>query len=338
MQKQVGTGTRAPTIYDVAARAGVSHQTVTRFLSGFEGIRPTTKARVEAALKELDYRPNRAARALRTGKRKRIVVLTHALGEMGPGRVVQGAIAECRRSGYTVELIDFDGDDPTSLRDALDFVGHEPLSGLLVTAQTDVVREALSEYMTAMASRLNYQAAFTTAVGSSFAGGHIAGEYLYSLGHRNVSYLSGPQEWPVSRDRLEGLRSVFNGTDAHVVEVVAGSWAPESGYEAGRDFRIDQPSTAVFAANDQMALGFMRALHERGIDVPSDVSVMGFDDIPESKYFTPPLTTVHDDFEQEGRHSASVLIADIEGRPRPVSPEEGVTLRSRLSTAPPRAT
>lgn len=332
MREKATNAPRAATIYDVAARAGVSHQTVTRFLAGFAGIRPATRERVEAALKELDYRPNHSARALRTGKRKRIIVLAHALGERGPGRVVQGAIAEFRRSGYTVEVIDFAGDEPDSLNAALDFVGNEPLSGVLATAQTDEVQRTLVEYITSMGDRLAFKTVFPVAVGASFEGGRIAGEHLYALGHRTVAHLSGPESWPVARDRLSGLRSVFDDRRGHISEVIPGSWAPESGYQAGLAFRPDGPATAVFAANDQMALGFMHAMAERGVRVPDDLSVMGFDDIPEARFLTPPLTSVHDDFEQEGRYSAACLISDIENMPRPAAPTDNVVLIARNST------
>lgn len=328
---------RAATIYDVASRAGVSHQTVTRFLSGFPGIRPDTRARVESALRELDYRPNRMARALRSGKRKRIVVLAHALGERGPGRVVQGAIAECRRRGYTVEVVDFDGDDPGSLREAFDFLGSEPLSGLLATAQTDAAQKALAERVESDAGRLGFRTIIPAGIGAPFDGGRIAGLHLRQLGHRSVVHLSGPSDWPVARERLAGLRSVFDGVDGEVVEVMPGSWAPESGYRAGLAYRPEWGATAVFAANDQMALGFLHAMAERGIAVPDDVSVMGFDDFPEARFLLPPLTSVRDDFEQEGRYSAACLIADIEGTPRPDPPTNAVVLRARQSTAaPPR--
>jgi len=326
---------RAPTIYDVAARAGVSHQTVTRYLAGFAGIRPATAERVKVALEELDYRPNQVARTLRSGRQKRIVILAHALGQMGPGRVVQGAIAECRARGYTVEIIGYESDDPASLRDALDFVSREPLSGVLATAQTDDMRAALDAHMEAMNGRVRYQGTFLVTAGSSFKGGRLAGDHLLGLGHRAVVYLSGPEDWPVSRERLAGLRSVFDGARGAVRAVMIGDWSPASGFRAGLDFDASQGVSAVFAANDHMAVGFIAAMHERGIRVPDDLSVMGFDDILEARFLLPSLTTIYDDFESEGRLSAAGLIAEIEGRPSVAADDTAVEIRVRQSTAPP---
>jgi DNA-binding LacI/PurR family transcriptional regulator len=327
---------RAPTIYDVAARAGVSHQTVTRYLAGFEGIRPATAERVKAALEELDYRPNQVARTLRSGRQKRIVVLAHALGQMGPGRVVQGAIAECRSRGYTVEIIGYESDDPGSLRDALDFVSREPLSGVLATAQTDEMRAALDAHMDGMKGRVQYQGTFLVTAGSSFKGGLLAGRHLFDLGHRSIAYLSGPEDWPVSRERLAGLRSVFDGADGVVRSVMVGDWSPASGFQAGVDFDADAGVSAVFAANDHMALGFIAAMHQRGIRIPDELSVMGFDDILEARFLMPPLTTIYDDFESEGRLSAARLIAEIEERTTTTPDDTAVEIRVRRSTAAPR--
>jgi LacI family transcriptional regulator len=329
---------RPATIYDVASHAGVSHQTVTRYLAGFQGIRPETRAKVEAAVQELNYRPNHLARTLRTGRPNRIVVLAHELGHLGPGRVVQGAIAECRERGYTVEIVDFDGSDERCLHESLDFIGQQPLAGVLATAQTDGVRRALEHWTAGVPGLMDSPAKSIQAVSTGADGGRIAGEHLAALGHREVSYLAGPMDWSVARDRLTGLEEALEACGGRVLRVLEGDWSPRSGYEIGMAGEPNTWGTALFAANDHMAIGFLRAMHDRGVAVPQHLSVMGFDDIPEARYLLPALSTVSDDFEREGRHAAACLIADIENKPQPQKAPNLLTLVARQSTAAPAST
>ena len=128
---------RAATIYDVARRAGVSHQTVSRLLGGFEGIRPQTRAKVESALRELDYRPNFAARSLTMGRSHRIGALTHEIDKIGPSRVIQGAAATARRAGYVLDIVTLDMADEIAIAKSLDLVRQQDLAGVLVLGSTD---------------------------------------------------------------------------------------------------------------------------------------------------------------------------------------------------------
>jgi LacI family transcriptional regulator len=290
---------------------------------------------VEVALAELDYRPNHLARTLRTGKPNRIAILAHELGHMGPGRVVQGAIAECRAAGYVVEIVDFNGSDTESLRNSLDFIGHEPIAGILATAQTDGIRRVFEQYAINVPTLIDFRTSFLESLNTGVEGGSIAGDHLGELGHRSVSYLSGPEDWSVARDRLTGLETAMARFGGAVAHVQVGDWSPDSGYVAGTRFDPDRHGSAVFAANDHMAIGFVHALKERGLEVPGRVSVIGFDDIPEARYFTPALTSVRADFDAEGRCAAALLIAEIEGSPRPQVVLPLLELAPRDSTAPP---
>ncbi|HWI73751.1 MAG TPA: substrate-binding domain-containing protein, partial [Baekduia sp.] len=165
----------------------------------------------------------------------------------------------------------------------------------------------------------------------------LATEHLLALGHKTVHHLAGPSDWIEARQRIEGWLDALHEAGAASSAPLRGDWSPRSGYELGRRL-VDLPDlTAVFVANDQMALGLLRLLREHGRDVPGDVSVVGFDDIPEAAYFTPPLTTVRQDFNEMGRRSLHVLLDQIAGGDHtPVREIVPAALVERASTAPPR--
>ena len=327
------------TIYDVARRAGVSHQTVTRLLNGFEGIKPTTRQRVLDALEELNYRPNLAARQLRSSRSNRIGALADEMAQTGPGRVIQGAVAGAREAGYVLDIVSMTGDDESSIAEALTYLELQQVAGIFATAQTDQVKAVLDRHPPRVPILVDYRIGHELdAEGLSFDvnGGVAAGNHLVGLGHRRVACLAGPNSWHSARDRVLGFVEAVEAAGATCELVMEGDWSPESGHDAGLRFPLDRGITGVFAANDYMGLGFMRALAERGVRVPEDVSVIGFDDIPEARFLTPPLTSVAIDFEAEGDFAIRWLIANIEGGSRPSSAEfPAAELVVRDSTAPP---
>ena len=170
-----------------------------------------------------------------------------------------------------------------------------------------------------------------------YHGAQLATQHLLELGHPTVHHLAGPQDWSEAGQRIEGWRDALDAAGARSHAPLRGDWSPRSGYELGRQL-LDQPDvTAIFVANDQMALGLLRVLHELGKDVPGDVSVVGFDDIPESEFFTPPLTTVRQDFNEMGRRSLHLLLAEIEsGRRSNARATVPASIVVRASTSPPR--
>ena len=330
---------RAATIYDVAKAAGVSHQTVSRYLRGFEGIRPSTQERVEQALVSLGYKPNLAARALRTSKSMLIGALAHEMAQLGPARTIQGASLGARQAGYLLDIVILDGFDDKSISDALDSLGDQNVAGIFAIAQTERVKAVLEHHaITApmfIDSRLESTVDGHASPINDIAGQSVA-EHLLALGHRHIAVVTGPPEWVVSRDRLAGFARVLAAAGLSPAIVAEGDWSPRSGYEAAMSLRLDDGITAIFAQNDHMALGVLRALGERGIRVPEDVSIVGFDDIPEAAFLTPALTTVRVDFEAEGRFAINWLIAEIEGRPVPDLQPPLPSLIVRDSTAPAR--
>jgi len=332
---RVGARTaRAATIYDVAELAGVSHQTVSRLLKGFPGIRPETRHRVEQALATLDYRPNLAARSLTTGRSHRIGALTYEIDQVGPSRIVQGAAAAARRAGYVLDIVTLDNSDENGIEKSLEVVNQNDLAGIIVLAS--------SEEMTAAFRRTRFRVPSYLSADEDGAGDpataplalaidDLIGQ-LYDLGHRRFHHLGGPANWVAAQHReayylaaLERRGLVSSGT-SH------GDWSSAAGFTAARDLPDDV--TAIVSANDQMALGALLALDQAGRSVPGDVSVTGLDDIPEAAFYNPPLTTIHLDTIAQGAAALTRLLDRISPGEFeiPVAPPARVVVRS--STGP----
>ncbi|NQW87753.1 MULTISPECIES: LacI family DNA-binding transcriptional regulator [unclassified Frigoribacterium] len=327
------------TIYDVAKRAGVSHQTVSRFLRGFEGIRPTTREKVEQALAELEYRPNSAARYLRLQRTNRIGLLADNMHQSGPARTIAGATEAARSLGYVTDIVSMDGGDERSVDDALDLMLGQQIAGIVVTAQTAVARSALERRAISVpvARDFGLMVEGTTESINEHAG-RVAAEHLVGLGHRRVAYVAGPDQWLAARERADGFRQAVTGSGGAVTVTDVGDWSAAAGYDIGLRLaaRTDD-FTAIAVANDAMAMGLLAALAAEGVSVPHEVSVVGNDDTPEARFMVPSLSTVALDFGFEGAHVMTSLIAHIEGRsPDTASRLPVPSLVARASTAPAR--
>lgn len=325
---------KAPTIYDVARQAGVSHQTVSRYLRGFEGIRPETRVRVEAALAELDYRPNSAARLLRTQRSNRIGVLADRVDETGPARIMAGATRAARQRGYLLDVVVTDGLDPESIASAVAVVTEHQVAGILATAQTDLVVEHLKR--AAISVPLVIDARLPVFPGgrpwNEFAG-RLAADHLLDLGHRRVGYVVGPPAWLAATGRFDGFRRRVEERGGELVWTREGDWSAASGYAAWQTLGPEERGvTAVAVCNDSMAIGLISAAHHDGVSVPEDLSVVGNDDIHEARYVLPALSTVAVDFEGEGRLLIETLIAGVERDEHPPAPAEPPHLIPRDST------
>lgn len=325
---------KAATIYDVAQAAGVSHQTVSRFLKGFEGIRPETREKVVRALDELGYRPNLTARSLKSGRSHRIGALTDDISNVGPRRVAEGASAAAREAGYVLDLVSLDVRNPRAIEESLELITQHDLAGVLALSSTDAMTHAFetTEFRAPVYIDVEADDAVSghpsdlTSVGLPALITHLAG-----LGHRSLVHIAGPAAWSAARNRVLAYDAAVEDQGLRSVGVLQGDWSARSGYQAVAELDRLPEATAFVAANDQMALGAMLALKERGCRIPEDVSVVGIDDIPESAFFDPPLTTLRIDFEAQGRASVLKLIARIEGaeiRPIDVPPPQLVIRRS----------
>jgi DNA-binding LacI/PurR family transcriptional regulator len=321
-------------MYDVATRAGVSHQTVSRVLNDFAGIRPETRERVLAAIADLGYRPNRAARALVTSRSRAIGVLVPATADFGPMSSLHAIERAARAAGYhaliTSTLIETD-----AVRESLQFLLDQSIEALVVIAPYSVVTDELDVVPpgipTALLQTGDADAAGAIAVDQR-AGARLAARHLLDLGHRSIQQLTGPADYLEAVARRDAVDEELAAAGAPRLPHLTGDWTADSGYAAGS--ALDPTTTAVLCGNDQMALGLMHALADLGRAVPGEVSVVGFDDIPESAHSLPPLTTVHQDFEEVGRRAVDDLVARIEGRePDRATPAVIPTLVVRASTS-----
>ena len=329
---------RPATIYDVAAAAGVSHQTVSRLLRGFKGIRPETRARVETAIAELQYRPNPAARSLKNGRTHRIGALTHDLMEVGPSKAIDGASHGAHDAGYLLDVVSVDPRDPRAIEQAIQLLRQQELAGVMVFAGADAVAAAVEPAGFAVPVVVDAEleeAQYAAPATPNGRGSEMLVEHLFALGHRNFLHVAGPREWVSARNRVVAYTRALEARGLISCGVLEGDWSAASGYTAGHRIPLDGSVTAVLAGNDQMALGVIRAITERGVRVPDDMSVVGFDDMPEAAYFRPSLTTVSLDIDRGGRTAIARLIAQIEGRDSaPDLSDQGPQLRVRESSGP----
>jgi DNA-binding LacI/PurR family transcriptional regulator len=329
---------------DVAQLAGVSHQTVSRVLHDSPAVRPETRARVLEAMKELDYRPNSAARALVTGRTRTLGVISFDTTLYGPASTVLGIERAAHDAGYFIIIVSLPSLTHESVRGALDRLRDRGVDGIVVIAPQETAADALrglAPGVPVVAAEAGPGDAIPVAEVDQVAGARLATEHLLELGHRGVAHIAGPDDFMEAQERIAGWRAALAGAGIAAPTPYVGDWSARAGYELGQRLLQEQPeATAVFAANDPMALGLLRAMRERGLSAPEDVSVVGFDDVPEAEYFSPPLTSIRQDFDEIGRRSLGLLLEQMKrrdgARERPrrfvVAPE----LVVRQSTAPPR--
>ncbi|WP_203935924.1 LacI family DNA-binding transcriptional regulator [Planosporangium mesophilum] len=326
---------------DVARLAGVSHQTVSRVLNEHPNVREQTRMRVLAAIAELGYRPNRAARALVTGRSQLIGVVSQNSTLYGPASLLAAFEQAAAESGFAVSVGSVSTLDRQSIVAAVERHLDHRVAGIVVIAPVASTNEAL-EHMPAgvpiVAIDGDPQRPGALVTVDQVAGGRDATRHLLDAGHRTVWHVSGPDGWFDSAGRIEGWRRTLQEAGAEVPPVMAADWSAAAGYRAGQMLARMPEVTAVFAANDHLALGILRALSERGRRVPDDVSIVGFDDVPEAAYFIPPLTTIRPDFDAVARASLTLLLDQLRsGEPAIVRHTIAPTLVQRDSVAAPSA-
>jgi DNA-binding LacI/PurR family transcriptional regulator len=330
---------RMAVMADVAKLAGVSNQTVSRVINDSTHVRPETRRRVLAAMRQLDYRPNPAARALVTGRSRTLGVVSFDTTLHGPASTLFAIEQAAHAAGYFITIVSVLALDRASVMSAIERLRVQGVDGILVISPQESAAEALVN-LPADVPLVAVEAGPTGAVPvvavDQFGGAAGATRLLLDLGHRTVWHIAGPRDWLEAQLRVDGWRATLAAAGREAPAVMIGDWSPRSGYQIGQRLAEEPGVTAVFVANDQMALGVLRALHERGLAIPGAVSVVGFDDIPEAQYFTPPLTTVRQDFGEMGRSALRLLLDVIQGNGRPaarltVAPE----LVVRRSTGPP---
>jgi DNA-binding LacI/PurR family transcriptional regulator len=306
---------RPPRLEDVASHAGVSHQTVSRVVNNHPNVSKATRERVEAAIAELGYRRNTAARSLVTRRSQIIGVLGTELAQYGPANTLLGVQQAARETGYFVSIAALKESGADSIADAVRYFTDQGADGIIVIVPHDgtvKTLETLNLDVPVVVVGAGSHGRFSGAMVDQKRGARVAVAHLISEGHRRIGHISGPPDWIDAAARAEGWREELAAAGLAVDLLLEGDWSAGSGYRMGQKLAAERTATAVFVGNDQMALGVLRAFSEAGVRVPQDVSLVGFDDQPEAAYFTPPLTTVRQDFEELGRRCMDIMRTQIE--------------------------
>ena len=309
---------RAANIFDVARLAGVSHQTVSRVINDLPNVRPATRARVEQAIAQLQYSPSPAARALVTRRTRTIGLITPGISDYGPTSIAVAFNFAARAERYNVETVSAPPDDSKAIRAAVDGLLRQRVDAIVLVV-TDV---GVLEMVRSLDLSIPVVVAASTARRSplivsidQYRGARSAVRHLADLGHTRILHLAGPKNAADAIERVRGWSDELAARQLEVVPSVHGDWSAASGYRIGSELDVG-PDMAVFVGNDQMSIGLFSALRERGLRVPEDISVIGFDDVPEAGYLLPSLTTVRQDFDGLGElMMQKVLIAIEESAP-----------------------
>jgi DNA-binding LacI/PurR family transcriptional regulator len=299
---------------DVARLAGVSHQTVSRVLNGHPNVREQTRLRVRAAITELGYRPNTAARALATGRSRVIGVVAQNSTLYGPAATLDAITAAAISRDFTLSVVIIRKFSHHAVTSAVNLHLDQRVAGLVMIAPVEVAAEALDDLTTEVPLVTidgDPQRATRLVSVDQEAGGFMATRHLLDAGHRTVWHVCGPAGWYDSMGRIEGWRRALTEAGAEIPPLLTADWSAASGYRVGQMLARMTDATAVFTANDHLALGVLRALNERGRRVPGEISLVGFDDVPEAEFYTPPLTTIRPDFEAVATASMDMLLEQI---------------------------
>lgn len=308
-----GTELGRVSMREVALQAGVSGQTVSRVVNGSPRVDPATRARVEAAMAQLGYRPHRAARALRTGRTHTIGLVVSTLASVGNSRMLQAVADAAAPRGYALTVAT--AGDAAGLAEAFDRLREQGVDGAIVLNEATAAarRTPAPAGLALVVVDSPADDRFTVVQSDHAFGARAATEHLIALGHPTVWHLAGPEGSYAAAERERGWRAALEGAGLVAPPVARGDWTAASGHEAGAALAARPDVSAVFVANDQMSLGVLRALAEAGRPVPADVSVVGFDDIADAADYLPPLTTVRQDFDMLGERAVDALIDAIDG-------------------------
>ncbi|NQX13106.1 LacI family DNA-binding transcriptional regulator [Microbacteriaceae bacterium VKM Ac-2855] len=300
---------RAPVIADVARLAAVSVPTVSRVLTGAARVAPDKRERVLAAIAELNYRPSPAARALVTRRSRMIAVVAGNTSQYGYAETIRGIEEEARADGYTVTITVVESSDDETVDRAISLLLDQGADGIAVLKFDPpgvAMLNKLPENLPVVAISGVRGRSVPQAVLDETSAAESLTEYLLALGHTTVHHVRVP---PSRREdgRTTGWRRALKNAGAAVAEPFEASWNPESGRLIGHRIAEDPAITAVFCGNDEIAMGVIKGLTESGRVVPDDVSVVGFDDHPLARMWTPALTTVDQDFGELGRRAFALL-------------------------------
>jgi DNA-binding LacI/PurR family transcriptional regulator len=300
---------------DVADLAGVSYQTVSRVLHDSPHVRRETRERVLDAIRQLNYRPSSVAQALVTGRSRTLGVVSFDTTLYGPASTLFGVEQAAHDAGYGVSIASMKSLSRTPVLSAVQRLRDQGVDGIVVIAPQKAAVDALRHLASdvpVVAVEAGPDDSVPVVAVDQYGGAAAATRHLLDLGHKTVWHIAGPDDWLEAVQRVDGWRSTLEEAGVEVPPLLRGDWSARSGYELAPQLVRTPRATAVFVANDQMALGLLRYLNENGRETPRDMSIVGFDDIPEAAYFTPPLTTVRQDFAEVGRRCLYLLVGQIE--------------------------
>lgn len=330
---------REPSMEDVAREAGVSGQTVSRVVNARGYVGAATRERVEAAMQSLGYRPNSAARALRSGRFRTLGVVMFSFSSYGNQRTLDAIAVRAAQRGYALTLIPVESSAGETVAGAFRRLEEHAVDGIIIVIEAHQLDEAdieIPEALPVVFVDSNRSTSHPFVDTDQAQGARLATEHLLDLGHDTVWHVAGPARSYSAERRREAWQDTLIARGRAVPEALPGDWSAESGYRAGIRLCAIDGVTAVFAANDQMAIGVLRAFREAGRDVPAEVSLVGFDGLPDAAQLWPPLTTVQQHPERVGALAVDALLAELEDSGRIDTPLVGTELIVRSSTAPPR--
>lgn len=331
---------RAVSMADVARHAGVSPQTVSRVSNGLDTVLESTRQRVLASMEEIGYRPNSAARALKSGRFRTIGVIVFTLSSTGNVLTVEAIVNSAAEKGYATTLIPAEFPTKAGVRGAFQRMGELAVDGVILLLEVsliDATHVFVPPGVPVVVADSDAGDQYMVVDSDQIDGARDATKHLLDLGHETVWHVAGPEGSFSAARRADAWKATLEQAGRAIPPLERGDWSASSGYDAGKRLAAREDCTAIFAANDSMALGVLRAMQEAGRDVPGDVSVVGFDDISSASQFHPPLTTIQQDFSEVGRRCVTKLIAQLDGHTKQHGTELVPTqLVLRESTAPPR--
>jgi LacI family transcriptional regulator len=304
------------TIKEIAAMCGVSTQTVSRVINKRPDVSPGTRAQVEAAIAAMGFRPSAVARSLVQRQSRTLGVLAAGLSYVGVAQTLNGIAEESEAADYALLLKEISGEGSVDILPIIDFfIGHR-VDGIILAAPdlgSDLAATLPASTPPIVFLKSHPSPAFSAIIIDNYRGARQATEHLLALGRKRVGHLAGPLSWREARDRQDGWRDALRDAGVAPGPVVAGDWSSASGVTAFEQMLVEAPDIdAVFCGNDQMALGLLNVANARGIEVPAQLAVVGFDGLDESAQFTPPLTTMRQPLRELGRLAVQQLLASLD--------------------------
>lgn len=327
-----------PSMQDVARLAEVSVQTVSRVLNGKPNVSEQTRARVTKAIEELNYHRNTAAVALVTRYSRVLGVVDCGMAQTGPYETIRAVHQAAHEAGYFVSFAHADSLSSAGVRSVLDSLLQQAVDGIVFVAPHYEALSVINELRLAIpivvvAPRTKFE--YHSVELDNTAATRLAISHLTGLGHQRMVHLAGPLDWVDANARMESWYRWVQQSSLPILPTYVGDWTAHSGYQRGSQIMREVAPTAIFAANDQMALGLLRALDDEGFRVPEDVSVIGFGDVKDAPYYRPSLTTIRENFDEIGRQSIGILLDLVDGKRRdPVLIHPELVIRESTGPAP----